>query len=175
MGTLGTTVQQISVPSLGMAEAMLKGVTPERFARFTCPGGVAVQSNHPAWNYGHLAIYPVKVLAMCALPTDGLANPDGWEELFGAGSTCEDDARGSMYPPMSAITEHFFKGYNQLVAACAQADDQAMLQLHSGSDRMRERFPTVLAVCSFMVGSHIMMHLGQVSTWRRCEGLGSAM
>ena len=119
MGTLGTTVQQISVPSLGMAEAMLKGVTPERFARFTCPGGVAVQSNHPAWNYGHLAIYPVKVLAMCALPTDGLANPDGWEELFGAGSTCEDDARGSMYPPMSAITEHFFKGYNQLVAACA--------------------------------------------------------
>jgi hypothetical protein len=30
-------------------------------------------------------------------------------------------------------------------------------------------------VAAFYFGPHVMMHLGQVSTWRRMMGLGSAM
>lgn len=175
MGALGTMLEQLSAPSIGLAEAMLKDITPHRFARQTAPGGTPIDSNHPAWCYGHLAIYPAKVLEICGLPSGGHTNPSGWEELFGAGSTCQDDPQGTIYPPMQQVTEHFFSGYRLLVGTLRETGDEHLLKPHTGSERMRERFPTILGACAFMLGSHIMMHLGQVSTWRRCEGLGSAM
>jgi hypothetical protein len=39
---------------------------------------------------------------------------------------------------------------------------------------MTERFPTLGSVHAFYCGGHIMMHLGQMSAWRRMMGLGSA-
>jgi hypothetical protein len=41
--------------------------------------------------------------------------------------------------------------------------------------RMSEMLPTLGAAMMFMCGSHLQMHLGQVSSWRRAMGLGSAM
>ena len=41
--------------------------------------------------------------------------------------------------------------------------------------RMKEMFPTVGVAVNFLVNNHVMMHLGQISTWRRLMGLGSAM
>jgi hypothetical protein len=35
-------------------------------------------------------------------------------------------------------------------------------------------FPTVGGAVNFLCGGHNMMHLGQISTWRRAAGLGSA-
>jgi hypothetical protein len=39
---------------------------------------------------------------------------------------------------------------------------------------MRELFPTIGSVQAFYCGGHMMMHLGQMSAWRRMEGLGTA-
>ena len=40
--------------------------------------------------------------------------------------------------------------------------------------RMTELFPTLGSMQAFYVGGHIMMHLGQISAWRRMQGLGAA-
>ena len=40
--------------------------------------------------------------------------------------------------------------------------------------RMTELFPTLGSMHAFYTGGHIMMHLGQISAWRRMQGLGAA-
>jgi hypothetical protein len=35
--------------------------------------------------------------------------------------------------------------------------------------------PTIGAVANFLLSAHHMMHLGQVSAWRRAVGLGSVL
>jgi len=40
--------------------------------------------------------------------------------------------------------------------------------------RMTDLFPTLGSLQSFYCGGHIMMHLGQVSAWRRMMDLGAA-
>jgi hypothetical protein len=35
-------------------------------------------------------------------------------------------------------------------------------------------FPTIGGAVNFLLVGHVQMHLGQVSTWRRVMGLGSA-
>ena len=37
--------------------------------------------------------------------------------------------------------------------------------------RARELFPTIGAVVAFYLAGHVLNHLGQLSTWRRCIGL----
>ena len=36
------------------------------------------------------------------------------------------------------------------------------------------RFPTKGAALGFYVGGHFMMHMGQLSAWRRAMGMGAA-
>lgn len=176
MGTTGELVQRVAGPSLSMAERLLSGVTPARFARFTAPGGVVVHANHPAWVYGHLALYPGRVMEIGGLTAPAeLAAPAGWTDIFGAGTECKDDPEATIYPPMTEVTERFFAGYRGLVTALADVPDEVFARPHQGSERMREMMPTFGQAAAFMVASHVMMHLGQVSTWRRCEGLGAAM
>lgn len=176
MPPIGELLQRLAGPSLGMAERLLAGVTPARFARFTRPAGVTVHANHPAWVYGHLALYPARVMEIGGLTAPvGLAPPAAWTDLFGAGTECKDDPEAAIYPAMGEVTERFFTGYRALTAALAEVPDEVFHKPHAGSERMREMMPTFGQAAAFMVGSHIMMHLGQVSTWRRCEGLSAAM
>ncbi|MEY4102879.1 MAG: hypothetical protein RL461_81, partial [Planctomycetota bacterium] len=39
----------------------------------------------------------------------------------------------------------------------------------------KERFPVLGQAVLFLCNNHQMMHLGQISAWRRVMGLGSAM
>ncbi len=175
MGQIADTLSHVIKPSIGLAEAMLKDVKPERFARFTAPGGKTIHANHPAWNYGHLALYPAKILEIGGLTGDIPTPPAAWGDLFAAGTACKDDPEGTIYPAMAEITEAYFAGYKALAERLASVDDATFAKPHGGSERMREMMPTYGAAAVFMVTSHVMMHMGQVSTWRRCEGLGSVM
>ncbi|MEN0020539.1 MAG: hypothetical protein AAF747_06630 [Planctomycetota bacterium] len=175
MGQLGDVIQGIGTRSLDVAEAMLNGYDAERFARI--PEGKAghINTNHAAWHYGHLSVYPVRILAMGGIESSDVAPvPDGWGELFDAGSECKDDPNGSIYPSMADVSDYFFASYRGLVSALAATPDERLLGDHNGPDGFKQRFPTYLSATTFMVGSHIMMHLGSVSVLRRCEGLGSA-
>jgi hypothetical protein len=153
----------------------LKGITPEIFARTPRVEGRVIEINHPAFNLGHLSLYPARVLEMCGLEKGPAAMPAAWGELFTAGKECGDDPEGVIYPPMSELTEGYFGAYRHLLEALAGASDEALMCANPGEGRMKEMFPTIGSFVNFMVGPHMMSHLGQISAWRRCFGLGSAM
>ncbi len=159
--------------SRGYAERLLVGITPQQFARKPVVNGKTIDTNHPAWVFGHLATYPVKLAAMVGLDATKVAAPANFEELFKDGTPCTDDAAGSVYPSMEAITGAFFKTHDALFEVLGGIDD-AKLIVPTPDEKARARFPLLGGRVSFMSNNHIMMHMGQVSAWRRCMGLPAA-
>lgn len=159
--------------SLSYAEKLLGGIPDERFARFAAPGGQAIASNHPAFVLGHLAIYPSRVLRSIGGEKGEFDVPTSFETVFSRDATCEDDPDGSIYPGREAIVDHFFRGYRLVIDRLRETDD-ATLQKPNPNEAMAGRFPTIGSMNAFYCGGHLMVHLGQLSAWRRMEGLGSA-
>jgi len=158
--------------SLGYAKRLLVDVPSDQCARFASPGGQSVVSNHPAFIYGHLSLYPSKILSQ--LGGSALALPDGFEKVFSHQATCVDDADGDIYPEMEKITEFFFEGYHAAGDAITKASDETLAQPNPGSGRIVELFPTLGSMQNFYVGGHMMIHMGQMSAWRRMIGLSPA-
>ena len=61
--------------SLDLGQAMLTGVTPEMFARSPMKDGKPVNTNHPAFVYGHLALYGPRMLTLVGRENPGAAAP----------------------------------------------------------------------------------------------------
>lgn len=160
---------------MGLSEALLKGVDAERFARFTAPGGQPVNANHPAFIYGHLALYPAYVLTAAGEDAAAAATPASFGDLFSKGVDCVDDPEGTIYPAMDEVVGVFNTTHRAVIERVKSWPDSKMAEKHTIEGPMSEAFPTVGHVAGFMLLAHTMMHLGQMSTWRRCEGLGSAM
>ncbi len=168
MGLISASILPTAKLTRGYAESILKNVKPADFARL--PNGV--QTNHPAWVYGHLSIYPDMLLEM--LDRKDLAKPDArFNDLFGNGKPCKDDPSGSIYPAMEAITARYFERTDAAIKALAEADDARLTK--ALTDDWAKSFPTVGSRFDFLLGGHSMMHLGQISAWRRMMGLPSAM
>lgn len=152
------------------AERLLKDMTPANFARKPVFAGHTIDCNHPAFVYGHLSIYPQRVLTLLGEDPAPAAVPASYNDLFKNGAECKDDPAGSIYPPMKELTEAFFRTMDAALAAMNRADPAlADKPLPEGSF-----FPLVGPAISFYTNSHVQMHLGQISTWRRCVGLGAA-
>lgn len=158
--------------SLGYAERLLQGVTPDVFARFARPGGHMVESNHPAFIYGHLSLYAPRILQDLGEPAP--ATPEGFEQVFSKDATCVDDPEGTIYPAMEQVVDFFQSGYEQALQALIAATDETFLQPNPLGGVMAEKFPTLGSMHNFYVGGHIMIHMGQMSAWRRMQGLGRA-
>ncbi len=160
--------------SLVYAERVLKDVKREQFGRLAAPGGHVVQSNHPAFNLGHLCLYPPRIMQLLDKPAGETAAPATYEGLFKAGCECRDDADGNLYPSMEELTGRFFTGYRAAIAAVEAADDAVFTRPNPTEGRMRELFPTIGAAMGFYLSGHMQNHLGQLSVWRRMMGLGPA-
>ena len=170
--SLGNVIADSLQVSLGYGERLLKDVPAERFARFAAPGGVSVASNHPAFVFGHLSLYAPKILLQIGHPSPRL--PEHFEVRFSKDATCIDDVDGDLYPARDEIVEFFLEGHRMVMAALRSTPDDAFQRPNPAEGRMRELFPTIGSVQAFYCGGHMMMHLGQVSAWRRMEGLGAA-
>lgn len=170
--SLGNIIADSLELCAGYAERLLKDVTPEQFARYAEPGGVVVESNHPAFVYGHLSLYGPRILAQ--LGQSGPAVPAGFEALFSKDAKCQNDPEGTIYPKMSEVTQVFFEGYKAAAAALRAAPDSAFAVPNPMEGRMAALFPTLGSLHTFYCGGHLMMHLGQISAWRRMAGLGAA-
>ncbi len=160
---------------MSLAEALLSGVPDEQFARFASPGGQTIEANHPAFVYGHLSIYPARILKAAGADASAVEPSGRFLELFENGVVCRDDPSGTIYPSRAEILDLFTSGHRAAIDCIAGLSDEQLKASHGIEGRMGEMFPTVGHVASFLLGSHTMMHLGQVSTWRRAIGLGSAM
>ncbi len=170
--TLGNIIADSMDRSLSYADQLLGGVTAERFARFATPGGVIIASNHPAFIYGHLSLYTAKIHTDLGLEAPSV--PAGFEAVFSKDAVCEDDAEGTVYPPMGLIIDFFFDSYRLTSKALRQTEEGAFEKPNPMGGRLLEIFPTIGSMHAFYGSGHMMIHLGQMSAWRRMEGLGSA-
>ncbi|MCL4211080.1 MAG: DinB family protein [Phycisphaeraceae bacterium] len=153
--------------ALGYGELLLKDIPADRFAHMPLPN-----MNHAAFNYGHLSIYPNRLLSMIGRD-DLVVEKPGFTDLFKAGSPCvEQDGR---YPAKDVIASYYVDRYQALLKALEGVAEETFARPNPAEGRMRELFPTVGKAVNFLLGAHHMMHLGQVSAWRRAIGLGSAM
>ncbi len=175
MGHVGKSIAGGCALPVMLSEQMLKGIARDRAARLPSAGGKTIQTNHPTWVYGHLSLYLSRTLDVLGKPVDRWAKPEGWEELFKAGSECKDDPDGTIYPDFETVSSFFLNGYKHVVGLLAEVDDEVFAKQNPAEGRMRELMPTVGGLVTFLMTSHPMMHLGQVSAWRRFEGLGSAL
>jgi hypothetical protein len=174
MGQLGKAIAGSGNLTLMFGEALLKDVKAEQFARKPVVNGKTIDCNHPAWVYGHLAMYAAKMCDLTGIPSGPAAVPAGWDELFKNGTPSTDDPTGKMFPPMETIVRHYIDGYKYVISKLPEVDDAAFAKPNPGTGRYAEMAPTIGAAVAFMISGHAASHLGQVSTWRRCQGLGSA-
>jgi hypothetical protein len=170
--SLGNVIADSLGLSLGYAERLLRGVPTDRFPRFAAPGGVIVTSNHPAFIYGHLSLYAPKILHQIGHPAPAV--PEHFEVRFSKDATCVDDPDLDLYPPLQEVVEFFQEGHRMVSAALRSTPDDVFQQPNPAEGRMRDLFPTIGSVQAFYCGGHMMMHLGQMSAWRRMEGMPAA-
>ena len=95
------------------------------------------------------------------------------EALFAMGAECVEQE--GLYPERDLIVNTFFEGYELLLEVLPTVDSGVLERESPFDGRLKEMFPYIGSAVTFMSGSHMMMHLGQVSMWRRAMGLGPCM
>ena len=170
--SLGNVIADSLQLSIGYADRLLKDVPAERFARFAVVGGQIVESNHPAFVYGHLSLYAPKILHQIGCPAPPV--PEHFEIRFSKDAKCVDDPDLDLYPSMDEIVTFFHEGHRMVTGALRSTPEDVLQQSNPAEGRMKELFPTIGSVQAFYCGGHMMMHLGQMSAWRRMEGMPAA-
>jgi hypothetical protein len=151
--------------TLGLAEVLAHAIPADKFAFLPQPN-----MNHPAWCYGHLSLYPARICRF--LGRDEIADPDDHiTELFKAGSTPVSDP--ALYPSKDGVLALFNDAHAQMLEILPSITEEDLAK-PTPNERYAQRMPHVGNAMHFMLSNHIMFHLGQVSTWRRCIGLPSA-
>lgn len=172
--SLGNTIADSLDLSLNYANRLLTEVTADQFARFAQPGGKMVNSNHPAFIFGHLSLYAPRIVEQLGLDVEAITPSVMFGAVFSKDAQCEDDPDGAIYPAMDEITTTFFTGYEAAREGLRSATDETLNQTNPIGGRMTELFPTIGSMHCFYVGGHMMIHMGQFSAWRRMQGLGPA-
>jgi len=162
----------------GYSEKLLLNIRPEQAGRKphfeTSAAATIIDTNHPTWIYGHLALYPAKAMERLGLNAGAAATPNDWTALFDANTVCKDDPKGDLYPRIDVVATQFFKATDIALDAISGLDDAALLR-ETPDEKMRATFPIVGMGVNFLLNNHVMMHMGQLSAWRRCFGMPSAM
>lgn len=178
MGRIGEMLAVSAKRCIGFGEAMTKGVTSEIAARkptgFRDGKPFVIETNHPLFLFGHLSLYPSRLWSMQGLGDGPVAPSPKYLELFKAGSPCVDDAKGDVYPAWDEVLAKYRTGYEAAMKMLPGVADEVFFRENPMAAN-REIFPTVGSALAFYFTSHTMVHFGQISTWRRCFGLGSAM
>jgi len=168
--SIGPMIADSARLGLGYAERLLAGIPVEQFGRFATVGGQVVQSNHPAFILGHLSLYPCRIVADLGQDASSIKPTDFYAQVFGQTAKCVDDADGSLYPARDEIIERFFTAHRLAIDLLQNADD-AFFTVPNPNEAMRGKFATAGAMHGFYLGGHLMLHIGQLSAWRRMIGL----
>ncbi len=174
MGHSGKMIADAASMGPRYANRLLDGIPADRFARLATPGNQTIQANHPAFILGHLGLYPVKVLQLLGLDTAPVEPRESYTRLFSKDATCQDDPGGEIYPAADEIIDFFNKSYQAAVDAMRDASDEQLAAENPVDTPMKSILPTLGAMLAFYLNGHVMVHLGQLSTWRRMQGLPPA-
>ena len=173
MGSFGSMIANSCRLGIGYSERLLTNISATDFGRFARPGDTLIESNHPAFVFGHLSLYPSRIVQQLGDDANAILPTEQEEQLFSKDAKCVDDPDGTIYPPMDQIVERFRSAYSVAIESLENAED-ATFQNPNPTEGLRERFPTVGGMHAFYVGGHFMVHMGQLSAWRRMMGMGPA-
>lgn len=153
--------------TLDFAQLVTKDIPADTFAHMPHP-----TMNHPAFCLGHLSLYPNRLFTLIGQPNK-IIEKKGWEDLFKMGVACvEQDGR---YPHKDEIVAGYVERYSAIIKTLETTNEDIYARENPMEGRMKEIFPYVGLAINFMLNNHPMMHLGQVSAWRRAMGLPSVM
>lgn len=131
----------------------------------------APKTNHPAWVLGHLLAVDVNFYAtLCGGDKGPFTNllDEQWGKTYGGGSTPLADK--SLYKPKAYYVEKL-KAVREAIMKRLKALKPEDLDREHPDPARRQRFPTV-GHAIFLYGTwHEAYHAGQLSTWRRVQGL----
>ncbi|QEG38295.1 hypothetical protein [Roseimaritima ulvae] len=173
MNTFANAIVDSANVSMSYAKRLLSDVPADQFARLAPGADGRVASNHPAFVYGHLSIYASRILSDLGADAQPHAPSEEFLSLFNKDARCVDDPDGTIYPAMDVITERMLAGYEAALKAVATVDD-ATYAAPNPDPAMRERFSSMASMHAFYLSGHVMIHMGQVSAWRRMIGLPPA-
>ena len=129
------------------------------------PDGMAA-ANHPAWVYSHLNVYfPVMEAIISNEPFE---DPKGHQ--FGMGSKPLSDA--SVYATKEQLMADFDSGHERVAQLLQQVGDE-VLDYKIKLPRWEKVMPTAAFALPYLMLNHENIHLGQISAWRRIQGLAS--
>lgn len=167
---IGTMIAESAQLCLRNAEKLFAGIPDEKFARFSSVGGKVIQSNHPAFICGHLSLYPSRVVGELGGDASSISPTPKYEELFSPQATCLDDPDAKLYPHRDELIERFQSAHQAAIDVLRDVDDSKFDAVNP-NERMRSMFSTMGSMHAFYLGGHLMLHLGQLSAWRRVMGM----
>jgi len=141
----------------GYAERLVADLSDEEMVAQPVSG---VVMNHPAWVLSHLSIYGPVLARM--LRGDSFEDPASHE--FGRDSEPLDDV--AVYGSKATILDRFRENYDEAAAAARRAD-LAVFERDTPLERWQSRIPTLAHLSVHLLNSHVALHLGQISAWRR--------
>lgn len=124
--------------------------------------------NHPAWILSHLCHYHPLILAIvrdepCPDPAQHSDAP-----RFDEGSAPINDI--TLYPSKQELTERF-RSNHELIAAAVRSMPPDHLLRPVPFERWKSQFVDTGGALQFGMLMHESVHLGQLSAWRRVQGL----
>ena len=128
----------------------------------------APKVNHPAWVLGHLLQVDYAFLQLISGEPAPAFIDDAWRATYGAKSEPSPDK--SKYKPKAFYVEKLVEVREKIEAKLKGMTPEDFHQPHPDPAR-RERFPTVGHAVMLYGTWHEAYHSGQLSTWRRVQGL----
>ena len=145
----------------GYGERLLGDLTDEQI--ILQPGNGV---NHPAWIMSHLNLYHPIILA--TLKGETFEDPKG--KTYGLGSKPEPDSK--QYPSREELLANWTRGHEEATAAM-ETFDSSTLENPTSLERWKDTMGTVGTQLGYLMQTHESLHLGQLSAWRRVQGLPS--
>lgn len=125
------------------------------------------QSNSPNWIVGHLALSMDFGLSLLGETPASVAR---YMPLYGPGSSGGQLADAAF--AKQELLDQLVSGGDQLRNKM-DCVDPSVLEKPQGTPFLAAELPTVGALLSHIITTHLAMHTGQLSHWRRAEGMSS--
>lgn len=146
---------------LGYARQLLADIDPAQMTLQPAP-----RMNHPAWIVGHLAYVGDMIHKLLGMP---LRTPEHYAALFGPGT--QPMAEAERYPSKDELWAMLEEVHRAAPAAVRGASAEIWGKPHPVPMEALKTLPTMGNLVTHILTTHEGIHLGQLSTWRRMQGL----
>lgn len=149
---------------LDYTRKLAAGVTEEHLTDQPAAG-----MNTPLWIFGHLAVASDYALMFLGGSRDC---PKEWHKAFGPGS--DPAAVPPPHPTLAEMLSAFEANHKRVVAALKTVTEEQLAKPNP-FEPTKAAFPTVGDMLGHLLTTHPMLHLGQLSAWRRLRGLPAVL